>query len=71
MEKLSRQRRWQLVRQAEGKCPRCGQKLRNKEIWHCARCAAVIRVTARNAYRRKHGIPLDKPLGRGGRPRKF
>jgi tRNA(Ile2) C34 agmatinyltransferase TiaS len=59
-EELSRQRRWQIKMEAEGKCPRCGAKVKSKlKFKHCDNC----RQKSREAYRKRLGLPLDAQLG--------
>jgi hypothetical protein len=49
----------------EGKCSCCREPLFTKR--HCKRCAEKVRTLARNAYRKKAGIPLEAPLRKAGR----
>lgn len=64
---LSRQRRWQLKQEKANQCRQCGGPLLTQH--HCADCAEKIQTRNRNRYRLAHGIPLDAPLSKNGRPR--
>lgn len=65
---MTRQRQWQLNAVAAGRCEKCGvPKL--PHCVHCESCRIKNRETSRNHYRRRHGIPLDAPIGPQGRKR--
>jgi len=44
-----------------GKCQHCG-KPKPENLCLCPDCLVEMRVKTRNAYRIKHGIPLDAPV---------
>lgn len=50
-----------------GNCVTCGQPAGKAR--YCPKHLDEQRVAARNRYRRKHGIPVNAPIG-VGRPRK-
>ncbi len=67
---LSRQRRWQLLNLALGCCVQCGRPTRNGAST-CSVCSIQRREYSRSAYRIKHGIPVEAPIGKMGRKRKW
>lgn len=64
----TRQRKWQRLAQAEGKCTLCGKPAVNRA--HCEHHREKQREYSRNKYRAAHGIPLDAPKHsfRSGKP---
>ena len=67
---VSRQRLLQRKWAAEGRCRICGQpQAAGGRGAVCERHRQADRDKARDNYRRKHGIPLDAPLRKAGRPR--
>ena len=60
-ETMSRQRKWQLKKMREGKCPNCGEP-KGRDILQCNLCAENVRINSRDRYRLKMGIPLDAPI---------
>ena len=65
---LSRQLLWQMKKEREGCCRQCGKEREIKESPYCNHCREVKRVTLRNRYRLKVGIPLNSELSKRGRP---
>ena len=66
-ETMSRQRRWQLKKVAEGKCQIC-----SKPLFSSSLCEEhTLRGRDRNfvRYRDKVGIDVDAPLKKAGRTR--
>ena len=64
---ISRQRKWQLKKMAQGLCCTCGEKAVGDS--YCREHLDYHRKSNRDAYRVKHGIPEDQPLMKTGRPR--
>jgi hypothetical protein len=64
---ISRQRKWQLRKKAEGKCELCGEPSAGGV--HCEKHKKMNRIYYRSKYRLKKGIPLDAPMIKAGRPR--
>jgi len=62
---LSRQRLFQIRRNAEGKCGTCSNPKRDG-CTQCDACMERQRVHARNKYRELAGIPFDAPVGKQG-----
>ena len=62
---MSRQREWQKEKRAQGKCPICGKK-QKKGYVYCIRHYELRKIATRNLYRKKHNIPLDKPIVKWG-----
>ena len=63
LSQLSRQRRWQLARIAEGRCSKCGKPLRHYPTM-CDACA----LKNRRRMRALHGTSAWKPGGAGRPP---
>ncbi len=66
---MSRQRRWQLKKAASGLCTICGKPKVSGDF-----CAVHLEANRKNSNRHariKAGIPLDTPLKKTGRPRKW
>jgi hypothetical protein len=63
LSQLSRQRRWQLMRIAEGRCSKCGKPLRHYPTM-CDECA----LKNRRRMRALHGTSAWKPGGAGRPP---
>lgn len=63
----SRQRRYQQRHKAAGLCHLCPEPAVGKTF--CRLHLDLTRDNTRNRYRLAHGISLDKPLGKQGRPR--
>ena len=69
---MTKQREWQLIQKSKGLCVLCAKKACKRKdgkpgslcIHHKKRDA----VRARNAQRKKRGIPLDAPLYARGNP---
>ena len=59
----------QLRKRARGLCAHCPQPLDPQSGTYCSAHLERARVQARNRYREAHGIPLDDPLLKQGRPR--
>jgi hypothetical protein len=57
---VTRALKTQKRRKAEGCCIICGAKA--VDAWYCQPHKTERAIWARNAYRRKHGIPLNAPL---------
>ena len=64
---VSRQRRWQIARNREGRCPICGKPKVTK--LYCAYHSEQQRTISRNYYRLKHDIPISAPIANVGRKR--
>ena len=62
-------REYQSRQLAAGRCPTCGRKRHKKSKRFCIRHLRHHRKVSRDRYRLAHGIPLDAPLARSGRPR--
>ena len=63
---LSRQRKWQLARIAEGKCQQCGaRRICRFSVRFCLTCLKVRRVNSLAGYhrRRKLVLTLDDAPG--------
>lgn len=57
----SKQLKWKRAKLAAGLCGSCGIKpLVN--LSHCEECRDRLATKARNLYRLKNGIPLDRPV---------
>lgn len=54
MEKLSKQRRWQLRQTAAGRCPHCGAKRQRLELSLCAECMQDSTDRAKARYAESH-----------------
>lgn len=61
---MSRQRRWQIMREREGLCGYCPNVAERGGI--CEPCREKRKTRYRNRYRLKRGIPLDAPIGPQG-----
>lgn len=64
---VSRGRKWQMRKALLGLCVICGMPAVTN--WHCEVHLENGREAGRNRYRRKVGIPLNRPLTGRGRPR--
>jgi hypothetical protein len=63
----SRQYKMQMEQHALGNCAICFKPATSK--WYCDKHTILARTSARNRYRKKHGIPEDAPLLKPGRPK--
>ena len=63
---VSRQRKWQIKKVKKGLCKICGKGQIKGSKQFCELCLekqkSLNRKNGRNAYRKKHGIPLEAPL---------
>lgn len=66
---VSKQRRWQVRKEAEGKCALCGKPICQESVRYCQEHLESNRKRARERYRLKNGIPADAPLLKSGRPK--
>jgi hypothetical protein len=66
-QNVARVQRWQHRRRANGQCVKCS--LPSGRDFYCEACRERTRESNRARYRAAHGIPLDAPLDRRGRPR--
>jgi len=67
---MTRQYKWQLKQRSKGLCGICARAALDGTGF-CVKCHKKRQAYMRNHYRRKMGIPLDAPLIRSGRPRKY
>ena len=58
--KISKQTRYQLKHVQLGLCRQCPSKADRNDL--CNPCRKSLNIRCRNAYRRKHGIPLNAKL---------
>ena len=64
----TRQRKWQIEKQNQCLCIICGKSADAGNV--CSLHREQRRKRSRDAYRKKHGIPLDAPLSSQGRKRR-
>lgn len=61
MNQISRQRKWQIKKEAEGRCRQCGGQRSNKSIVLCSRCSKKNNeLTMERALRLKNAMRCSR-----------